>query len=61
MTTLERIEANNKAILKFTEAFESVDKDKAGKDPEKPLYKKSIVAEIKGLALENKKIFKSNL
>lgn len=61
MTVLQELCINNNAILKFVEAFESVDKDKAGKDQEKPLSKKALVQQIKELALENKKIFNKNL
>ena len=53
---LDKINRNNNSILGFLKAYESIDSDRSGIDPEQRITKNTMIAEIKSFATENKNI-----
>lgn len=53
---LDKLHRNNQAILGFLKAYESVDNDRTGIDPEQRITKNTMISNIKDFATENKNI-----
>lgn len=53
---IDKVYRNNQSILGFLKAYESVDSDRSGADPEKRISKNTMIEIIMDFAIDNKNI-----